>query len=291
MTSKEANYAASRRHVLKSCVAALCSEIGFNSIEPAACETLVEIMQSFMIQLATSGHNFCEHAGRTKPLLGDVVLSLIEMGFSVESLPAYAKRTNKMMLLPPAMKSDTGQHRILQTGQRKSHPSHIPDYLPEFPDPHTYIKTPTHKQPLNEYQVIREKIASQKRDVEKGLTRFIAKTGETHCLFDEDNSFPLIANKPLAIPYLHALLPRDQNQNETDSTDESAADRDEKEQQQKQSTAAAASEMRSDADTSKSFIDAENADADLMDNPYLRPVQLPRTRATVKRKYPMTSII
>lgn len=50
----------------------------------------------------------------------------------------------------------------------------------------------THKQPVTEYEAIREKVATQKRDIERALTRFIAKTGETHSLFlTEDNSmFP-----------------------------------------------------------------------------------------------------
>lgn len=31
--------------------------------------------------------------------------------------------------------------KMLQTGDRREHPSHIPDHLPPYPDPHTYIKT------------------------------------------------------------------------------------------------------------------------------------------------------
>ena len=38
---------------------------------------------------------------------------------------------------------------------------------------------------------MREKAASQRRDTEVGLTRFIAKTGVTHSLFKDDkSSFP-----------------------------------------------------------------------------------------------------
>jgi transcription initiation factor TFIID subunit 8 len=39
---------------------------------------------------------------------------------------------------------------------------------------------------MTEYQLVREKAASQKRDVERALTRFIAKTGETESLFQDD---------------------------------------------------------------------------------------------------------
>lgn len=44
---------------------------------------------------------------------------------------------------------------------------------------------------MTEYEAIREKSASQKRDIEKALTKFLARTSETDNLFDtEDNMFP-----------------------------------------------------------------------------------------------------
>ena len=44
----------------------------------------------------------------------------------------------------------------------------------------------THREPEREYQILRDKAANQKRDVERALTRFIAKTGETESLFSDD---------------------------------------------------------------------------------------------------------
>lgn len=44
---------------------------------------------------------------------------------------------------------------------------------------------------MSDYQVLREKAASQRRDVERALTRFMAKTGETQSLFKDDvSTFP-----------------------------------------------------------------------------------------------------
>lgn len=49
----------------------------------------------------------------------------------------------------------------------------------------------TFREPVSDYQVLREKAASQRRDVERALTRFMAKTGETHSLFKDDTTtFP-----------------------------------------------------------------------------------------------------
>lgn len=49
----------------------------------------------------------------------------------------------------------------------------------------------TYREPVSDYQVLREKAASQRRDVERALTRFMAKTGETQSLFKDDvSTFP-----------------------------------------------------------------------------------------------------
>lgn len=105
---------------------------------------------------------------------------------------------------------------------------------------------------MTEYEAIREKLASQKRDVERALTRFVAKTGATQSLFADDaNLFPLIACKPVAQAYLCALLPKDQvfEQEDEDSTKEGSHS-----------------------------LDRRSEPAELVDNPYLRSVKMPRKR-------------
>lgn len=46
------------------------------------------------------------------------------------------------------------------------------------------------KQPVTEYEAIREKSATQKRDIERALTKFATKTNHTESLFiAEDKEF------------------------------------------------------------------------------------------------------
>ncbi|XP_064633012.1 transcription initiation factor TFIID subunit 8-like [Lineus longissimus] len=268
-TSKESDGASSgpttktvsdgRRKMLRISAGALCSEIGFGTIENSALETLTEAMQSYIVELARSSKAYAELACRTKPMYGDVLMAQIDMGCNVRSLLSYARRTNKTVLLPPAHKVDHPPHKSLQTGDKRPHPGYVPEYLPPLPDPHSYITTDTQRQPVNEYQIIREKAASQKRDVERALTRFIAKTGTTHNLFrSETTSYPLIACSPSTMPYLSALLPKDF---ELDSYDSEKKEKDKK-------------AMGTGGDS--------NNEAEV-DNPYLRPIRLPRSR--VKKKY------
>ncbi|XP_050410712.1 transcription initiation factor TFIID subunit 8 [Patella vulgata] len=258
---------ASRRKALKVAVAALCSENGFTSSDDSALETLTELLQSFLTEVGRSARAYCELSGRTEAMVSDVAMALVNMGFNIESIAGHAKRPNKSVFIPPAQMTQPVIHKTLQAGERKTHPSHIPDHLPQFPDPHTYIRTLTHQQPLNEYQLMREKAASQKRDVERALTRFIAKTGNTQHLFKDDPSaFPLIAIAPSPRPYLNALLPKDQDLDA----------------QEPGETYSTGSKKRSDNNSQGDAKDGaqtqESADPDAIDNPYLRPVKLPKKR-------------
>nr|XP_034977749.1 transcription initiation factor TFIID subunit 8 isoform X2 [Zootoca vivipara] len=219
------NYYLARRRTLQVVVSSLLTEAGFESSEKAAVETMTEMLQSYISEIGRSAKSFCEHTARTQPTLSDIVVTLVEMGFNVETLPAYAKRSQRMVITAPPVTNQPVTPKALTAGQNKPHPSHIPGHFPEFPDPHTYIKTPTYREPVSDYQILREKAASQRRDVERALTRFMAKTGETQSLFKDDvSTFPLIAARPFSIPYLTALLPSELEMQQMEETDSSEQD-------------------------------------------------------------------
>lgn len=147
--------------------------------------------QIVIVEIAHTSKNFQELSGRTQPFLGDVVVALTNLGIPLHGVTDFIKR-NIHKIPPPQTITTQKQSNLLQAGTKQSHPPHIPSHLPPLPDPHAYVRTPTHKQPVTEYEAIREKAASQKRDIEKALTRFLAKTSDTDCLFaSEDNQmFP-----------------------------------------------------------------------------------------------------
>lgn len=125
------------------------------------------------------------------PTVGDVSLALINMGISISSLDPYMRSEKHAPIPLPPQQTQQRQLNLLQAGSKSSHPHYVPSYFPSMPDPHAYIRTPTHKQPVTEYEAIREKAACQKRDIEKALTKFLCKTSETNNLFPtEDNMFP-----------------------------------------------------------------------------------------------------
>lgn len=69
-------------------------------------------------------------------------MALVSMGINQSSLEAYAQRPRRVVLPTPTQAVATKQTGILQTGQKRAHPSHIPDHLPAFPDSHAYVQTP-----------------------------------------------------------------------------------------------------------------------------------------------------
>ncbi|XP_026864260.1 transcription initiation factor TFIID subunit 8 [Electrophorus electricus] len=280
-TSPAENYYLARRRTLQVVVSSLLTECGFESSEKAAVETLTEMMQSYITEVGRCAKANCEHTARSTPTLSDVVITLVEMGFNVDTLPVYAKRSQRMVITAPPVTNAPVTPKALVAGQKRTHPAYIPSHFPEFPDPHTYIKTPTFREPVSDYQVVREKAASQRRDVERALTRFMAKTGETQSLFKDDlTAFPLIAARPSSIPYLSALLPSELELQMLEETDSS-------EQDEQTDTENNSNIIHDDAGADKENTvlppggvvpTVKTNDDNMIDNPYLRPVKKPKVR-------------
>ena len=286
-----------RRRILYSVVCATCHECGFASADKPSLDTLLQMLQGLIYEIGRSSRAFSELSGRTEPLVGDVVVALIEMGLNCDSIASYAMRSNRVIIPSPQMMAKQSTPRILQAGEKKQPSSYIPDYLPPFPDPHSYIRTPTYKQPVTEYEAIREKSATQKRDVERALTRFMAKTCEqslTHTLFPDEQMchlFPLIALKIEANPYLNALLPKDQVFDDDENEEQLIRRREAKDSPKEKikpvvnasdntntETIPNVSEEQTNNETNKT-VNTSISDSDLLDNPYLRPIKMcPRKR-------------
>lgn len=220
----------SRRKVLELAVCATCHEAGFSTADEASIDILTVMLQSLLGEIGRSSQLLAEHNNRCEVTPGDVFVALIEMGLNVESILKFANEHDVMFRIPmPAKEAPQKQPMILHTGQTRPLHQYIPDYFPPFPDAHSFVRTPTQRQPVSEYETIRDKAACQKRDLERALTRYMAKTyesGPEHSLFANNahlnKYFPLIAIRPSALPFLDALLPKDQIFDEEDEDEEPA---------------------------------------------------------------------
>ncbi|CAH1990960.1 unnamed protein product [Acanthoscelides obtectus] len=184
----------SYRKVLSAAVASVLLETGFDTVDKDCLGTLTEMMQAFTCEIANLSKSYCELSGRSEPIIADVILGFVEMGFNFNKLDSYIKGMKHTHLPNLQPQQQQKLYNMLAAGTKQPLPPHIPQHLPQFPDPHAYVRTPTHKQPIIDYESVREKAAIQKRDIEKALTKFLAKTSTTHNLFDSDeaNIFPYI---------------------------------------------------------------------------------------------------
>ncbi|NXI04453.1 TAF8 factor, partial [Pachycephala philippinensis] len=217
-------------------------------------------------EIGRSAKSYCEHTARTQPTLSDIVVTLVEMGFNVETLPAYAKRSQRMVITARTIFSADA---FLVSIVELFHPS--------------LSLLQTYREPVSDYQVLREKAASQRRDVERALTRFMAKTGETQSLFKDDvSTFPLIAARPFTVPYLTALLPSELEMQQMEETDSSEQDEqtDTENLPLHMSTDDSGPEKENTSvlQQNSSLAGSRNGEENVIDNPYLRPVKKPKIR-------------
>lgn len=81
--------------------------------------------------------------------------------FSFTCVPNFGKKQiknkNKKINKDCYQAVPAKQTAILHTGNKKRHPAYIPEHMPEMPDSHSYIRTPTHRQPVTDYESVREK--------------------------------------------------------------------------------------------------------------------------------------
>ncbi|XKL63637.1 hypothetical protein PGB90_006001 [Kerria lacca] len=186
--------------IIRPYVCCILKETGFDTADFSVVETITEMFQSLIVEIGKTSRMFCEAAGRVKPLPSDLILALIDLGIKINGMEEYIFRPQRHILSTPVqLAAPAKQLAMLAAGSKQHLPHYVPNHLPQFPDPHAYTRTPTHKKPVTEYEAIREKAASQKRDLERALNKFKTKTNETESLFfsmDNDH-FPLIAAKRL----------------------------------------------------------------------------------------------
>lgn len=122
-----------RRKILFSSICAICRENGFSYAERPAVETLLEMLQALIFEIGRTSRQYCEHGGRTEPNVADIDIALVCLGIRSDSIPDYARRSERIVLPPPGKAPSQPTPKILQAGEKKPLPPYIPDYFPSFP--------------------------------------------------------------------------------------------------------------------------------------------------------------
>ncbi|PAA78015.1 hypothetical protein BOX15_Mlig033224g3 [Macrostomum lignano] len=251
------NDATAYEQCLRRSLAAILIDCGFQSSTRRCLRLLQAALEHFLSQVGQSARAYAEACGRTQPVLGDATMALVDYGVTVSSLIDFARQPRPAgtggqqqrqqrnipavfghdWLAEAALKrQSTAATSDRRAQQQTDRPNHIPDHLPPYPRPHTFVSTPAFRlrrchqqqralddistnhhnttnnssnsdplddlldQQYDDVDVYRRRGAEHRRQTELSLTRFLAATGQTHSLFpDELTAVATAASNPFRL--------------------------------------------------------------------------------------------
>lgn len=208
-TANNSNHVSVQRRMLYMAIGTICKDTGFQGASKVCLETLTEIVQAYINELTRSCRKFCEHGHRTTPDLTDVKMALAEVGLSAHGLNLYKQRVKSQVQRAPNLSKPPVEHKTLKSGlPNVDQPSYIPNYMPGYPDMQSFVRTPTLREPIQKYDVVRERIATQRKATENSLVKFLSKTNPADVFIFEDidaDKFPCASIITEPTSYLKAL--------------------------------------------------------------------------------------
>ncbi|XP_051119836.1 transcription initiation factor TFIID subunit 8 [Andrographis paniculata] len=173
-------------------VAQICNSVGFEGFNKSALESLSDIAIRCISDLGKTSKFIANLAGRTECNVFDVVQGLEDLGLqqrhsndsgirtgcvigssAVRELKEFVETAEEVPFaqpLPrfPVIREPRTIPSFLQMDETPSS-KHIPDWLPAFPDPHTYIKTPVWNERVSDPRTDKIELARQHRKAERSL--------------------------------------------------------------------------------------------------------------------------
>ncbi|GLJ48763.1 hypothetical protein SUGI_1028380 [Cryptomeria japonica] len=180
------------RAIARIAVGQICESAGFQSCQESALEALADIAVRYLGDLGKSAHFYANLACRTECNVFDVIQSLEDMnhpqGFvgasnilsrrlsasaTVKDIIHYTNRSEEIPFARPVPHFPVAKKRELmpsfaQMGEAPPS-SQIPQWLPAFPDPHTYVHTPVWNERKSDPRMDKIEQARQRRKAERSL--------------------------------------------------------------------------------------------------------------------------
>ncbi|KAL9677614.1 hypothetical protein QQ045_005847 [Rhodiola kirilowii] len=167
------------RAVSRVAAAQICETVGFQSCHDSALDALGEAVVKYLRDLGRVAASYSNLAGRTECNVFDVVMGLEDLGFArglrsvVKNLVEYAGSIeDKPFALPlPRFPVVVERRMVPSFAEMSETPAgkHIPDWLPAFPDPHTYVHTPMWNERKSDPRQDKVEQVRQRRKAERAL--------------------------------------------------------------------------------------------------------------------------
>ncbi|KAK6126212.1 hypothetical protein DH2020_040055 [Rehmannia glutinosa] len=180
------------RAISRIAVAQVCESIGFEGFDESALDSLADIVIRYLCDLGKTSKFYANLAGRTECNVFDVAQGLEDLGMpqgfpgaseihtdcvvssgAVREIKEYVETAEEIPFAQPVQRFPVIRERklipsFLQMGETPSS-KHIPAWLPAFPDPHTYVRTPVWNERVSDPRTDKIELARQHRKAERSL--------------------------------------------------------------------------------------------------------------------------
>uniref|UniRef100_A0A7N0VAX1 Transcription initiation factor TFIID subunit 8 n=1 Tax=Kalanchoe fedtschenkoi TaxID=63787 RepID=A0A7N0VAX1_KALFE len=179
------------RTVSRVSAAQICEGVGFQSCQDSALDALAEVVVRYVRDLGRVAASHANLAGRTDCNVFDVVRGLEDLGLGrgfsggssvshclsgsgvVKDLVEYVGSNEDVpFALPlPWFPVVVERSKVPSFAEMEEKPAgkHIPDWLPAFPDPHTYVHTPMWNERKSDPRQDKVEQVRQRRKAERAL--------------------------------------------------------------------------------------------------------------------------
>jgi transcription initiation factor TFIID subunit 8 len=171
--------------MLKTAMAHICSDVGFESTQSSSSNTLVEVMQKYIETIGHSANEHAEIAGRNKANLYDVLLALEKMSPAPVTIKDMIREISQEAdrdipfgrEVPPfpikkRKRQQYGATSSTNGEEPQQYPKHVPSFLPPQPARHTFCDTKVDAvKRVRDHKKLREEKLKLKRLVQQSLSK------------------------------------------------------------------------------------------------------------------------
>ncbi|XP_010937622.1 transcription initiation factor TFIID subunit 8 [Elaeis guineensis] len=179
------------RAIAKIAVTQICGSTGFHSSHPSALDALADVAIRYISDLGKAANFYANLSGRTSSNVFDVIQGLEDLGLSqgfsgasdihrclassgvVREIGQFVNTAEEVPFAWPVPRFPIARipkqtSSFAQIGEAPAG-NHIPNWLPAFPDPHTYIHTPVWNERATDLRTDKIEQARQRRKAERSL--------------------------------------------------------------------------------------------------------------------------
>eukprot|EP00037_Helgoeca_nana_P026966 m.306520 g.306520 ORF g.306520 m.306520 type:complete len:315 (-) comp27361_c1_seq1:84-1028(-) len=157
------------------------------------CSMLAKEAEVRLVEIAKKAKLAAELQGRTEVNAADVAMALEYKGISVSELLEYTQEYEKGEAQTPSAVVDRcpdttadmseefmedPERKLYDEKHRQKRPAIVADFMPQFPEPHTYMRTPVYFPPMTDYVEWRTKEAQLKAEQQDAVIHFAASITE-----------------------------------------------------------------------------------------------------------------